>query len=1108
MMTHNRKLLLLSLLVSAAVPEVAFAQAAGVDALLKQGQYWQGRGRGDLATQAYRRVLTIDPNNAQARAILSGADPRPKPAVATPPAPKAVEKPKAAAPQVIAMATPAPVAAPAFRPAPALTDLGGNARAAGFKALEAGDIAGASSRFQSALQRNGRDADAAGGLGLVRMKQERFAEARDLLERASQRGSAGKWAEALGSARFYADLQAGQAALDAGRLDEGQRLAEGLIASDFANRQPAYDLLAGIYEKQGRYAEAAQLYDQAAAMVRPGQRVNAGNGLRAQALGAAQSGNAGLAEQLFQRGLMADPADPWIRYEFARFLEARGRRPEVDSLIASLGNSSNSESLYAAALLNSQTKRPAEAVALLDRISPAARTPEMRELAFSLKTDAAIARAKAMAGQGLGGQATAGLKQLAMTRGLAMASRGAIAEALFDLGDSAGAAMIAQQAVSASDGDPAGLESLIRVLTKTGQDAFAQSAIQRFAERAGSSADGQRMLGKLSGNLAASQADRLRESGQFAAAFDLLQAQWNAAPGSTDILNALARLYQAGDMPLQAAQTYQMVLGQSPDDSGAMIGMVDAASAAGNYAMAQGAFQRAVALAPSSYELYLAGARMEQAHGDDRTAKRYLQRARELYVGKTAPVSGGFGAGNPFASRPTGASVAPQTANPFALTSAPTAAMKPQPQPFGQGRAPVMLAAAAPVMQSPFGGQAPGSFSQPVQNDATISDPVLASIDRDMQSLSADTGPRVDVETGFRSRSGEEGLSALKELTGEARISTNAARGRVSARAKAVLIDAGRPTGSGLRRFGRNPTAEAVGIVAQQPSALTNADTQSASGVAVSVGYESKLIQADIGTTPLGFPKHHIAGGITVTPRLSRYSSIRLWAERRPVTDSVIAYAGTYDPVSGQFWGAVMKNGGGLGYSYDQDGSGVYGDVSYYEYEGTEVLKNHSIQMNVGGYLRAYRDANSALTVGINANYQNYDNNQNYFSLGQGGYFSPQSFLSVSFPVRYTYRKNALEVAGNLVPGYQSYSQHSAPLFPKDTDAQARLDALKLLNSDVRARYDSISKTGFGISAGGSAYYQIGVGTRIGGEMNLNTFGEYKEFRSQLGIKRQLGGGE
>lgn len=1132
MMTHNLKLILLGLLASTAVTNIAHAEPAGVSALIKQGQYWQGRGRADLANQAFRRALTLDPANAAARAALAGARPK-----AAAPAPKA-----AATPKPEPRPTPRPVIAAPSRPvaSPRLTvsDSGGDARAAGFRALESGDLGTAFARFQNALQRNRNDADAAGGLGLVRLRQERFAEARDLLQRASQRGGQGKWAEALSSARFYAQLQEGQAAFDAGRLDEGQRIAEALIASNFPKKQPALDLLAGIYERQGRYADAAQLYDRAIGMAGPGARVNSGNSIRAQALDAAQSGNAAVAEQLFQRGLMTDPNDPWIRYEFARFLEAKGRRADVDGLIGSLSNAGTSEALYAAALLNSQTKRPAQAEALLDRIAPSARTPEMRTLALSLKVDAAIVRAKAMTNQGLGGQATAGLRQLAATPGLPGAGQGAIAEALLDMGDSTGAIMVAQQALSTGDSDPATMEPLIRVLTRTGQDAAAQSAVQRLAGQVGNSADGQRALGKINGNLAAAQADRLRESGQYAAAFELLQGQWNAAPGNSDVLNALARLYQSGGMSMQAAQTYQIVLNQSPDDIGAMTGLIDAASAAGNYTLARNAFQRAVAVAPSDYNLYLAAARMEQARGDDRSAKRYMARGRELYVGQTAPTAGGFTSTNPFASQPVapGSGFAGQQAvNPFALASRPTPMQMQQPSfgAQGQQRAPALYAASAQAGQasfaqtsSGFGNPAQGAFGMQGEGPPVISDPVLASIDRDMRSLSAETGPRIDVQSGFRSRSGETGLSELKELSGEAQISTNLAGGRVSAKAKAVLLDAGRPTGSGLQRFGRNPTMEALGIVAQVKSPLADADTQSASGVALSVGYDSKRLKVDVGTTPLGFHKTNVSAGLTVTPRLSRYSSLRLWAERRPVTDSVIAYAGTYTailpfsaelpatPVSSniprarQFWGAVMKSGGGLGYSYDQDGTGVYGDASYYHYDGTNVRDNNSIQLNAGGYLRAYRDETSTLTVGINANYQDYDNNQNYFSFGHGGYFSPQSFLSVSFPVRYAYRANQLEVEGNVVPGYQSYSQESAALFPTDDAAQGELLALKSANNDVRARYDSMSKTGFGISAGGSAYYQLGNGTRVGGELNINTFGEYKEFRSQLGIKHQIGGGE
>jgi cellulose synthase operon protein C len=247
-------------------------------------------------------------------------------------------------------------------------------------------------------------------------------------------------------------------------------------------------------------------------------------------------------------------------------------------------------------------------------------------------------------------------------------------------------------------------------------------------------------------------------------------------------LNALARLYQAGGLSMQAAQTYQIVLNQSPGDVGATIGMIDAASSAGNYTVAEGAFQKGAAMAPTDHRLYIAAAHMEQSRGNDGAARRYMQRARELYVGKTMPASGGFSATNPFASRPVagGAFGASQPVNPFALASTPARMQEMPPLAMQQNqfampgqqqqRAPALYVPAGSGVQAPFGfdGQGTASFASQDAGDAAISDPVLASIDRDMRSLSADVGPRVDVQTGFRSRTGEEGLSSLKELSGEA----------------------------------------------------------------------------------------------------------------------------------------------------------------------------------------------------------------------------------------------------------------------------------------------------------------------------------------------------
>ena len=1106
-MARPSNLLWIAALLAVPAPFAAQAQPAGTAALLEQARYWEGRNRKDLANQAYRRVLAIDPANAAARRGLAGGPKAAAPAPAKP----------AAAPKVSAFvpAPRAPAKAPARAPAPQApaADRAGEDRAAGFRLLDGGDLSGAAKRFQSAIARNGNDSDALGGLGIVRLRTDRFAEARDLLAKASRGGSASKWAEALASARFYAGMNDAQAALDAGRTDEAAQMAESLANSDFKQREPALELLGSVYERQGRYGDAAALYAKLGTGAKGQSATLQSRALRLQALDAAATGNAMQAEQYFQSGLMANPKDPWIRYEFARFLAGNGRRADADSLIGSLSSSADPESLYAAALLNSEANRSAAAEAVIERIPVQQRTAQMRSLSLGLKVDSAIARGKALGAQGQGPQALAALRQIAAMPGIAGDKQGAIAEALYDLGDPTGAATLARQALTTGSATAAGYEPIVRVLAKTGQDAFAMSAIQKASELAGPSPEGQRSIARLSGAVAASRADQMREAGQFAPAFDLLQSSWNAAPGNSEVLAALARLYQSGNLHPQAVQTYLMLLNQNPADKGALLGLIDSAAGAGDFDLARQSVARAIRAAPNDHEVYLAAARMEKARGNEGASIKYLKQARALYMRQNAP-GGGFSSGNPFSAMPQGnnpfaAAAAPL--NPFALGSAAPApyAQSAYAMPQGFAPAPQAYPQALPFMAAPMADMGTASYGMPQSFGSAagpvITDPVLQSIDQDMRALTADSGPRADVGTGYRQRSGETGLSALRELTGSAELSTDFADGRVSARAEAVVLDSGRPLDSGLARFGRNGTAEAQGIVDKLPSLLSNAQTQHAAGVALSAKYEGKIVTADIGSTPLGFAKTDIAGGVALTPRFSPNSSGRIWAERRPVTDSVVSYAGTEDPVTGDFWGAVMKSGGGASLSFDKDGTGFYADGSYYDFKGHHVRGNSSIQANVGAYLRAMQTRTSKLTLGINANYQSYANNQNYFTYGHGGYFSPQSFLSVSFPVRYTLQRRELEIAVNVAPGYQSYEQDEAPLYPNDPAEQANLDALKALNTDVRSNYDSVSQTGFGISAGGSAYYRLGGRTRIGGEVNINTFGNYNELRTFLGIKQSLG---
>ncbi|CAH0496366.1 Cellulose synthase operon protein C [Novosphingobium sp. CECT 9465] len=1137
MIASNRRMklvlkggLMAGLLAGAAMPGIAVAQVAGVKELVTQATYWRSKGRNDLADKALRRAQALDPSNAEVKRALSG------------PAPKAVGKPAAkSAPKAAQVAPkPAPAAArqtAAARPAakPAAADTVGQTRVAAFDALDSGDLTTAAKRFERALAANRNDGDALGGLGIVRLRQERFAEARDLLERASRQAGAQRWAEALASARYFGGIADAREALARGFTDKAQAIAEDVVRSGFKTPQPGLELLADIYERQGRYADAADLFRQASesASGDADDMRLLSRAARGRAMAAIARGDDFGAEQEFHNGLLIDRDDPWIRYEFARFMISKGRRAEAESLLASLTQSSDPEALYGAALVHLELGNLVQAGALVDRIPEGQRTPAMRNFAIGVKTESAIARAKALAETGQKAAAVAALRQIGSMPSLPAARRAQVAGALLDLGDTVTAASFARSALDGDIADLGGYDAVVRVLARTGRDDLARQALQKASALGGGSLESQQALGRMNAGLAVAQADRLRLAGQNAAAFDVLQGAWGASPDSPEILMALARLYQSGGMAARGAQAFQLVLAKDSRNRDALLGLAETAQAAGDRSLSSSAADKLLAAWPEDYQVRLSLSRLAQQRGDKGEAVRLLKQARELYArqnggtstavmpgGNPFATGGGAGDGNPF--RAQGAAIAaPAPVNPFALgggTRLPSAAPPQQSFAYSQPLVPGTVAQApsgwgntSAAIDGPAMGYGdaipavPGSFDT-LGVQAGPVDPVLAGIQSDIAKLSEDARPRAEFQTGYRQRKGETGLSSLNELKGTAEISTGIIGGRLKARAEAVVIDAGRPAGSGLARFGKNATIEAQAIVDEERAALVEAGTQHNSGVALSLGYEDELVQLEGGTTPLGMGETKATFRAAVTPRLSEAVTTKAWVERKPVTDSVVSYAGTRDPVTGERWGQVMRTGGGAGFSFDREGSGVYGEVAYSRYTGTNVRDNRGIEANFGGYLRLLRGENSRLTGGINANYQAFDNNQNYYTFGHGGYFSPQSFLSIGFPINYALETPTLDLKANLTPGFQSFSQEEALLYPGDPALQADLDSLKALNGDVRARYDSLSRTGFAISAGGSAYYRVSPSTQVGGNVSFSSFGTYDEFRSMVGIRQSIGG--
>ncbi|WP_082560822.1 cellulose synthase subunit BcsC-related outer membrane protein [Caulobacter sp. Root487D2Y] len=1163
---------------SAAAPQTGLARQSsqeGVNALVRQAAFWRERGRKDLAGQSLQRALAADPKNADALAAMAryaredgdvaGAErwtARLRRAAPNDPRLRQLAAPVAAPPS--ARPAPPPVAAaaappPAPRPA-APVDRGGPLRAAGFAALEKGQLDAAARDFEAALRIRPGDQDALGGLGVVRLRQERFAEAEPLLAKASAGSPQAKarWREALASARFYGGLRAAQAALAAGDAAKAERLVAPLANGSGRDVALAQQLLGDALARQGRLAEAEAAYRQAArnapdspdiqtglveALVAQGKIAEA-EALAARTPGGATgsvstrariaqaradeawaAGDLTGARAAFETALAAFPSEPWLRLDYARFLLERGETSSADGLMSPLASSVGAEPLHAAALWADRRNRPRDGLAALEKIPPAERTAQMDALAQSLRDRAVIQQAR-QAAAGRGYEAASGLRALLARPGLPIGTAGEAASALYDLGDVEPALAAAQQALVVDvPAAPAAYEGFVSVLAKAGRDAEAAALIRQASTKAAPTPENRRAVAGLTATLAAERADRLRLSGDLAGAFDTLSEASTIAPDNPRILAALGRLYLTGRMPDEARQAYEALLRLKPGDPEALAGIAEAALALNDLPGARDNLRLAMARSPDNADFYLLKARIETAAGDRRAALEALQTAKALgaHGGGVRGQTGGLGP-NPFLNRSSSPSPA-RPAAPVAWLSptstpmeAPAAASPWAAPPPGVG--PAAPAAPPSSSSSLFGFPSfPVAKRSPAPVATTPQETKAAGIDRQIADLRRDAAPQIDVSTTFRQRSGEAGLSQLGEVAGVASFSTSVlGRGRLSFEIAPTAIDGGTASLDGRQRFGANPIPTAVAILDQEQPVppggtpiideedVPDPGPQTAAGAALTVRYAIGGLTADVGATPLGFSNVEAAGGVSWAPAVGGAGRAKLKVERRPVTDSVTSYAATVDPVTGKEWGQVMRSTVGGGLSYDNQATGLYADLSASRYDGRHVADNSGWEMNIGGYIRPYRTSGAEFQIGANLNHQAYDNNQNLFTLGHGGYFSPQQFTSVSLPMQMRLTRATWNFELRAAPGYQTYREDAADVFPLDPALQGTLESLASIDRSIKTRFPARSESGFGMAGSAAAEYQMGWATTVGGALSFDTFGDYDEAKARLYLKQLIGG--
>ncbi|WP_038909330.1 cellulose biosynthesis protein BcsC [Dickeya oryzae] len=1007
-------------------------------------------------------------------------------------------------------------------------NVGGNEKDKGFTALNSGDLSSAQTAFGQVLQANPEDADALAGMGYAAQRRGDFAAAASWLERAARQGgeNSTQRQQQAEDARFYAQLANAQQAMKSGNTAQALSLSEPLVqasgdkgmaaklfradvlrrTNNFPQAERLYrDILQtdadnrnakeGLYyvlREQNRTAEANTLFAALPENVRRSMAprpVATSTPIRNEAKQALAVGDTTRAIGLLQQGVQRFPNDGWLRLDLARIYQQQGNTAAATSVMQPLFRAGASgDDLYAAALFASENNAWQQASTLLSRIPPRDQNEESRSLARRVNFNLQMATAQVYLSRGENAAAANTLRALSVTPPDNPADAGKLARALAASGDTTAAVAVVrsnmQRGVQGNAGDYA---DQVGVLNQAGLGDEAQSWLSR-PELVARSTPAQ--LDELRTGFVVREADRLRENQQYAQAYDKLARALQRDPKNTDLMFAMARLYQSGKMNKEAADVYDYLLAHDTPTQEARVGAI-------NVALERHDAQKAHALSTGlqgeqTPERLLLLARVADAEGNRDQALAYLKTARAKAVGldgatpgKTPAIGGLAMADNPFIDRSTLAATR-KASNPSAYGG-------------------VM-----PWQQRP---DTTGGDTTVVAGTATQQTATLSQINTMMDDLERDSGGWVQTGVQIRGRDGESGLSRFTEAKAPMVWSSGLfGSSRINFGVTPVTMNAGSVDGDGLTKFGVQSLFQSANQQAQAALGLSGANAagsvkqQRMSGAELNLALIGKNYKVDLGSTPLGQELNTLVGGVQWSPKLTDFLTLVVTGERRAVTDSLLSYVGAKDPLTGKRWGQVTKNGGNVLLSYDNGDIGFYGGGGAYSYLGDNVKSNTSVMANAGAYIRPFHDRDRELKTGISLSWMNFANDLGYYSFGQGGYFSPQDYVSVSFPVEWSQKYDDLNVRAGVSVGYQSYSRDRSAYFPNNPDWQTLLEAAESQGLTKESHYAGDSKSGIGYNVHVGADYRVTKDVTVGGQMGYDTFGNYNETTAQLYFRYGLGG--
>ena len=221
------------------------------------------------------------------------------------------------------------------------------------------------------------------------------------------------------------------------------------------------------------------------------------------------------------------------------------------------------------------------------------------------------------------------------------------------------------------------------------------------------------------------------------------------------------------------------------------------------------------------------------------------------------------------------------------------------------------------------------------------------------------------------------------------------------------------------------------------PNIASDRLDQNYKGHVVGVGIQTDQYRVDLGSTVGDYPVNDWVGGVQWRTDLGD-GSLRLEVARRMVNGSVLSTTGAIDPLTGESWGGARRNGVSAVYYEAFDPTLDFVGIARANLITGKNIPDNT-ELNLQGIIgkTVFQRPGHEVEVAASLFLWSFDKNLRFYTFGQGGYYSPQAFGSLTFPITWTGSMNGWSWQAQARVGASESREDDTALYPLNPELAA-----------------------------------------------------------------------